>query len=110
LRIVVYIAFALCLRVHCVALLRVSALPRVRAFLCVAFTACALPTRPADSRTTPPLSTSHPLQLQLQPTQDGVLGLMGRGLSLKLLSNGVSSVLFSVLWKVLMEHYQRRFG
>ena len=35
--------------------------------------------------------------------KDGVIGLMGRGLKTKILSNGFQGILFSVVWKLLEE-------
>jgi len=37
---------------------------------------------------------------------DGVSGLMLRGLSVKIISNAISSILFSILWKYFIELYQ----
>lgn len=41
--------------------------------------------------------------LKLVLKQDGVSGLLFRGLATKILSNCISSVLFSILWKMLMD-------
>ena len=32
--------------------------------------------------------------------KDGVLGLFGRGLKTKLISNGLQGLMFSVLWRI----------
>lgn len=32
--------------------------------------------------------------------KDGVMGLMGRGLGTKLVTNGIQGILFSVLWRL----------
>ena len=40
--------------------------------------------------------------------QDGIAGLLGRGLGVKLLSNGISAMLFTVVWKGLAGHQQER--
>jgi hypothetical protein len=37
--------------------------------------------------------------------QDGVSGLFFRGLTIKLISNGISAILFTILWKYFMEIY-----
>jgi len=37
---------------------------------------------------------------------DGVSGLMLRGLSVKIISNAIQSILFSILWKYFIELYQ----
>jgi hypothetical protein len=36
---------------------------------------------------------------------DGILGLMGRGLKTKILSNGLQGLLFSVLWRIGQDWY-----
>jgi len=38
----------------------------------------------------------------------GIIGLLFRGLGIKLLSNALSSIIFSVLWKMIMEHLEER--
>lgn len=40
--------------------------------------------------------------------EDGVSGLLFRGLTIKLISNGVSAILFTILWKYLMEVYNAK--
>jgi hypothetical protein len=35
--------------------------------------------------------------------QDGVLGLFGRGLPTRILSNGLQGLLFSILWKLFLD-------
>ena len=40
-------------------------------------------------------------------TESGILFLV-RGLGMKLVSNGLSGILFSVVWKMLMEHMKTR--
>jgi hypothetical protein len=37
--------------------------------------------------------------------QDGVLGLLGRGLATKIIANGTQGLLFSVVWKLAQESY-----
>ena len=37
--------------------------------------------------------------------EDGILGLMGRGLKTKIISNGVQGLLFTVIWKSLEERF-----
>ncbi len=37
--------------------------------------------------------------------KDGVLGLFGRGLKTKILSNGLQGIMFSILWKLFEEHF-----
>ena len=36
--------------------------------------------------------------------KDGASGLLWRGLAAKILCNGLGSIMFSVIWKILMEH------
>jgi hypothetical protein len=38
----------------------------------------------------------------------GVFGLLFRGLGIKLFSNALSSIMFSVLWKMIMERFQKQ--
>eukprot|EP00040_Diaphanoeca_grandis_P039781 m.260134 g.260134 ORF g.260134 m.260134 type:complete len:299 (-) comp39270_c0_seq1:46-942(-) len=40
--------------------------------------------------------------------EDGLAGLMVRGLSVKVISNGISSILFSILWKYFMKMWENR--
>lgn len=41
---------------------------------------------------------------------DGLLGLFGRGLKTKILANGLQGLLFSVLWRLGQDHYNRITG
>lgn len=38
----------------------------------------------------------------------GIFGLLFRGLGIKLFSNALSSIMFSVLWKMIMERFQKQ--
>jgi len=40
--------------------------------------------------------------------KDGVLGLMGRGLKTKIISNGIQGLLFSVLWRLGQDYYAKK--
>jgi hypothetical protein len=40
-------------------------------------------------------------------TKDGVLGLMGRGLGTKIVSNGMQGIMFSVLWRLGQDYYDK---
>ena len=40
--------------------------------------------------------------------EDGLSGLLFRGLTIKLISNGISAILFTILWKYFMELYSAR--
>ena len=35
--------------------------------------------------------------------EDGVIGLLGRGLKTRILANGLQGLLFSILWKLLLD-------
>ncbi|CAM9223623.1 unnamed protein product, partial [Ectocarpus fasciculatus] len=47
------------------------------------------------------VAISYPEVVRTIVAEDGVLGLMGRGLRTKILSNGVQGLMFSVLWKYI---------
>jgi hypothetical protein len=51
-----------------------------------------------------PLTYSEALASLIE--QSGIFGFLIRGLGMKLLSNALSSILFSVLWKMIMERFQ----
>ncbi len=40
---------------------------------------------------------------KLVVAQDGVRGLLGRGLKTRILSNGLQGLLFSILWKLFLD-------
>jgi len=40
--------------------------------------------------------------------KEGVIGLFTRGLGTRLLTNGIQASLFSVVWKVLEEQFQKQ--
>jgi len=44
---------------------------------------------------------SYPTAVKRVIAEDGLAGLFGRGLSTKILSNGLQGIMFSVLWKVI---------
>jgi len=48
-------------------------------------------------------SLSYPEAVRRVISEDGVMGLFGRGLKTKLISNGFQGVMFSVLWKYIDE-------
>ena len=35
--------------------------------------------------------------------KDGIIGLFGRGLKTKIISNGIQGIMFTVLWKYFQE-------
>ena len=48
---------------------------------------------------------SYPEALRRVVKEDGVAGLMGRGLQTKIISNGMQGLMFSVLWKLIDEKF-----
>ena len=50
-------------------------------------------------------SISYPEALKRVLAEGGVIGLMGRGLKTKLISNGAQGIMFSVLWKLIDEQF-----
>ncbi|KAF5026998.1 hypothetical protein F66182_872 [Fusarium sp. NRRL 66182] len=40
--------------------------------------------------------------------QDGVVGLLGRGLKTRILANGLQGILFSILWKLFLDLWEKR--
>uniref|UniRef100_A0A4E9EG36 Mitochondrial carrier protein n=1 Tax=Gibberella zeae TaxID=5518 RepID=A0A4E9EG36_GIBZA len=40
--------------------------------------------------------------------QDGVFGLLGRGLKTRILANGLQGILFSILWKLFLDLWEKR--
>jgi hypothetical protein len=51
---------------------------------------------------------TYPQVLKSVIEADGVLGLMGRGLKTKILANGLQGLLFSVLWRLGQDVYNKR--
>lgn len=41
--------------------------------------------------------------VQLVVREDGISGLLGRGLPTRILSNGLQGLLFSILWKLFLD-------
>jgi len=50
---------------------------------------------------------TYPQVLKMVIAQDGLLGLMGRGLKTKILANGLQGLLFSVLWRLGQDFYNK---
>lgn len=42
--------------------------------------------------------------------EDGISGLMLRGLGTKILANGLSGMLFSVMWKLIDDKFKKLFA
>lgn len=40
--------------------------------------------------------------------KEGILGLMGRGLGTKILSNGLQGMMFTVLWRLGQDYYNKK--
>jgi len=53
-----------------------------------------------------PMTYTEAVQQLLEAS--GIWGLLFRGLGIKLFSNALSSILFSVLWKMIMERFQKK--
>lgn len=52
---------------------------------------------------------SYPQAFKEVVASDGILGLMGRGLGTKIISNGIQGMLFSVLWKTIEGEFKKLF-
>lgn len=48
---------------------------------------------------------SYPEAIRRVIKEDGVAGLFGRGLSTKIVANGLQGLMFSVLWKLIDEQF-----
>jgi hypothetical protein len=51
------------------------------------------------------VAITYPEAIKKVIAEDGLVGLFGRGLSTKILSNGVQGLTFSVLWKLIDERF-----
>ena len=51
---------------------------------------------------------SYPQVVRSVVARDGLLGLFGRGLKTKIISNGMQGLLFSVLWRLGQDAYAKR--
>lgn len=59
------------------------------------------------TRQTSKESLTYPQVVRMIVRQEGVLGLLGRGLATKIATNGVQGLMFSVVWKLAQDHYQK---
>lgn len=59
-------------------------------------------------RQTSPTHMGYRAAIQLVLAKDGVLGLLGRGLKTKILTNGIQGLMFSVLWGIGKEKMKER--
>lgn len=53
---------------------------------------------------------SYPEALKRVLAEDGVMGLLGRGLQTKIIANGLQGLMFSVLWKLIDEKLFKKDG
>jgi len=53
---------------------------------------------------------SYPEALRRVLAEDGVMGLLGRGLQTKIIANGLQGLMFSVLWKLIDEQFFKKDG
>lgn len=51
---------------------------------------------------------TYPEVVKQVVAKDGVLGLMGRGLKTKIISNGIQGLMFSVLWRLGQDYYAKQ--
>ena len=51
---------------------------------------------------------TYPEVVKQVVAKDGVLGLMGRGLKTKIISNGIQGLMFSVLWRLGQDYYAKK--
>lgn len=51
---------------------------------------------------------SYPTAVKEIVAKDGVLGLMGRGLKTRLLTNGMQGLMFAVMWKLIEDSYFKK--
>lgn len=51
---------------------------------------------------------TYPEALKRVLKEDGVVGLMGRGLKTKIMANGLQGLMFSVLWKLIDEQFFKK--
>jgi len=53
---------------------------------------------------------SYPEALRRVVKEDGVAGLLGRGLQTKIVANGLQGLMFSVLWKLIKKKFFKKDG
>ena len=53
---------------------------------------------------------SYPEALRRVIKEDGIGGLLGRGLQTKILANGMQGLMFSVLWKLIDDAFFKKEG
>ena len=58
-------------------------------------------------RQTHPTPVSYPQAVKDILAKDGMMGLFGRGLKTRIMANGIQGVMFSVLWKLFEDVYNK---
>lgn len=53
-------------------------------------------------------AVTYPQALKRVIEEDGIAGLMGRGLKTKIIANGLQGLMFSVLWKLIDEKFFKK--
>ena len=53
---------------------------------------------------------SYPDAVRRVIKEDGIGGLMGRGLQTKIIANGMQGLMFSVLWKLIDDQFFKKDG
>jgi hypothetical protein len=53
-------------------------------------------------------NVSYPEAIRRVIKEDGIGGLMGRGLQTKIVANGLQGLMFSVLWKLIDEKFFKK--
>ncbi len=51
---------------------------------------------------------SYVAVVQMIINKDGIIGLLGRGLVTKIITNGIQGLMFSVLWKLAQDEYKKK--
>lgn len=83
----------------------------------IGFTASAISDTVSNSirvvkttKQTSAVPVTYPEVVRQVIASDGLMGLFGRGLKTKILANGLQGLLFSVLWRLGQDHYNRLTG
>ncbi|KXZ52515.1 hypothetical protein GPECTOR_9g559 [Gonium pectorale] len=53
---------------------------------------------------------TYPQVIKMVVAKDGVLGLMGRGLKTKIISNGVQGICFTIVWRMGQDYWDKHYG
>lgn len=60
------------------------------------------------TRQTATEAMTYPQVVRSVIASDGIMGLLGRGLKTKIIANGMQGLLFSVLWRLGQDYYNRK--